>query len=90
MVLVVNLNTTIKPDEFEVQWNIFCCFFQECRNLMFECACFQVVGMGELHVILDDDVIGAARVQMTTDQGQMLCNHVICQGHTMQKSVSFC
>ena len=41
--------------------------------------------MGELTVVEDADIIGALRIKMVSDKGQTLCNHVICQQHTLQK-----
>ncbi|XP_074658273.1 E3 SUMO-protein ligase RanBP2-like [Tubulanus polymorphus] len=37
---------------------------------------FKAVGMGNLHIVSDDDVFGY-RIQMSNDEGLVICNHVI-------------
>ena len=41
------------------------------------------MGMGELKITYDDDVCGG-RVQLTTDQGKMICNHIICRKYRLK------
>ena len=40
--------------------------------------------MGELTLLYDDDVSGA-RVQMKTDDGHLVCNHIICRSYSLQQ-----
>ncbi len=45
----------------------------------------QMVGMGTLQVLQDED-LWAARIVMLTDQHRKICNHVICRGYHVNRS----